>query len=235
MSFKKLAFLLILLLVIVSACKQNAKKTSTATDIAKPVNTNSVEALEKEKNNIPYSKRPEYKRFLDSMSLIGYDTSTIKMKAKALVNTYNIENCQYLLCSTKDTLLDFNYDGNKDLALYYFTHAGSGLKNIANIYLFNKALNKFSDTVFTSLNNPSFYLEHKQYTVFYIAHGGGSGGLFGWYSGSWKKLTSYSFSKGDRKGWKVEIFNELKKEGGRLYQKDFSPVPENRILRNKYN
>lgn len=98
-----------------------------------------------------------------------------------------------------DTIIDLNFDGNKDFVLGYYGSTGSGLKNYIEAYFFDG--NEYHyDTLLSSLNNPSFYLEDSTITSFYIGNGGGFGNEYKWNGQSWKEVktvrVSYHYEDG---------------------------------------
>lgn len=233
--FKFCSFLL--LLVVAISCRKTPNDEKTQKHL--PDSSTMVEKPYQDKVD-GSDEVKDYCAFVDSMIGVKFDSSTIEGKAKHIVNLFNIDMCEKMMCSSGDSLLDLNYDGFKDLVIYFYYAAGTGMKNGMKAYLFNKKSMNFEwDSVLSSLQNPSFYLKDKEITAFYIGHGGGNASLYGWKNNKWDVSKYYTF-RPDRnnKGnpcWKVEIVDTKTNDTSFVYQKNNFPVPDNTILRNKWN
>jgi len=83
----------------------------------------------------------------------------------------NIEE-EYGVINPDFALLDFNKDGYDDLFFEYYGIAGTGEKNIIDIYFFDPIENRYSDSCF-SITNPSFFFDKDIITSYYYGLGGG--------------------------------------------------------------
>ena len=223
----------ILLLVLVASCMPtyNGEDITENTDRAN--NTNFTE----QKNKDPYKlEKHQYKIFLDSFHSSKHDTSAIEMKAEAFKFAYNNSRQHCYGTSAKGyQLLDINYDGHKDLLLLHQPISLIGFGVDVGIYLYNPNEKRFENNVYQFFSNPSFYLEDKEITDFYIALGGGYGSLYKWRNGKWEKIKQYNFGERNEKGWKIEIINTETNDTSYTYQKSNFTIPDSKILRNKYN
>ncbi|MDG1913375.1 MAG: hypothetical protein P8I55_02155 [Crocinitomix sp.] len=69
------------------------------------------------------------------------------------------------------TLIDLNYDNYLDFIIGYYGQAGSGIKNRIEVHLFDPQKNNYKQNQLSSIPNPSFYLEDKIITGFYLGEG----------------------------------------------------------------
>jgi hypothetical protein len=130
------------------------------------------------------------------------DTSTLEGKRNL------IKSCALLyLCPgfTYDTLFDLNYDGFGDYVINNYGCAGTGLKAAANVYLYNPKFKgyQFSNKL-SPFVNPSFYINQKKISSFYLANGGGWCVLWEWKDKEWivtKEI--YVDNNGDSTRWEI--------------------------------
>lgn len=138
----------------------------------------------------------------DSLKNVFVDTSTLEGKRVEIMKLYYLEN-RFSIPS--DTLLDLNYDGLKDYVIRYYAQSGTGIKNRVYVYIYNNKFNTYNlDTLLTYLPNPTFYIENKKITGFYIGHGSGSGVKLEWIKNQWTPTKKFEveFEK-DSSKWKI--------------------------------
>ena len=212
----------LLVLIFISACK----KSTTVKE---------VEKVKQEDTLSEQNTKEEADVYFDSLKSLKFDTSTLEGKVKTVLNNFTIEYCQRMMCPTSDTLIDLNFDGHKDLIIYYYLSSGTGLKNAVEVYLFNAKNQTFEiDSLLSRLPNPSYYVKDKTITWFYIAHGGGDGGIHVWEKGKWLLKTTYNFDHKKERG-EIIITNLKTKKSQKLYTKDYIMIPPDSILRNEYD
>lgn len=104
-----------------------------------------------------------------------------------------------------DSLLDLNYDGYDDYIIGYYGTAGTGLKNAIEVYIYNHRIESYVfDTTLSRLPNPSFFLQQKKITSFYIAHGCGYGSKLEWKKEKWIATKEFSVcNEGDSSKWEI--------------------------------
>lgn len=132
-------------------------------------------------------------------------------------------------------LIDVNYDGNKDIILYYFGN-GTGVINLVKVFLYDTEDLSFSlDENLSKLVNPSFYIKDKLITSFYIGHGGGYGIEFNWTGSSWDtvKYLIFTPSINNQNMWSLNVRN-VKDNKVDSSEIDNVQIPDNKILRNEY-
>lgn len=99
---------------------------------------------------------------------------TLKTKSQRLLKAFNEES--KITSADSDTLIDLNYDNIKDFVIGYYGQSGTGLKNKIRVYLYDiKKDNYVLNEQLSNLSNPTFYIDEKTITEFYISNGGGSG------------------------------------------------------------
>ncbi len=131
-----------------------------------------------------------------------------------------------------DTLLDVNYDGKKDLVIGYEGMSGSGIKHCARVFVYNDSLRTFIPVKpISDLVNPSFYIEKKMITSFYLANGGGWGQQYNWLHDRWRiTKTFYVDNVGDTSKWVIEY--PLRKERKTIIA-PYGELPPKNILSTK--
>lgn len=128
--------------------------------------------------------KPKYLDPYDSLQQVIIDTTTLAGKRENIMNHFIIDNS--LSSEDYDTLLDMNYDGIEDYVIGYYGQMGTGIKNRIKVYLFDKNSKCYKlDTQLSGLSNPTFYLEQKKITAFYIGQGDGSGCKLEWINEQW--------------------------------------------------
>ncbi len=134
----------------------------------------------------------------DSLANVKVDTSTLEGKRTFILNRFMIEN--ELSEPTYDSLFDLNYDGNADYVIGYYGMSGSGLKNRAEVYFCSKRNNSYQlNEQLSRIPNPSFYIEEKKITGFYLPNGAGSGVQLEWIDGKWLKTKEFTVDNEEEK------------------------------------
>mgnify|MGYP000639798054 CR=1 FL=1 len=134
--------------------------------------------------------KPKYLDPYDSLQQVIIDTTTLAGKREYIMNHFIIDNSPS--SEDYDTLLDMNYDGIEDYVIGYYGQMGTGIKNRIKVYLFDKISKCYKlDAQLSGLSNPTFYLEQKKMTAFYIGQGAGSGCKLEWINEQW--ITTKTF------------------------------------------
>jgi hypothetical protein len=110
-------------------------------------------------------------------------TSLQKKQAQTIVTRLksNDGNYEYRV-GGRDTLIDLNGDGFKDLLIEYYGDSGSGLKNRVTVYLYDNTKKKFKPCEqLNSIANPTFYFDKKLVVGYYIGNGGGDATKLKWH------------------------------------------------------
>lgn len=134
----------------------------------------------------------------------------------------------------KHELIDLNYDSYDDLIIY-FEGNGTGPLMKVKVFLFDKSKYDFIfNAELSKLDNPSFYINDRMITVFYIGNGGGYGCKLEW-NNRWDTTEYMIFEPyyyGDSQ-WMVTI---KKYEDKNITTKitDNFQIPDSVILPNKY-
>lgn len=168
-----------------------------------------------------------YSDAYDSLARVHVDTSTLQGKRSRLMNQFLLENG--LVAPDYDTLIDLTYDGHKDYIIGYYGKSGTGIKNRVNVYMFNpKKHSYFLDQQLSNLPNPTFYINKKKITGFYIGNGGGGGSKFEWINNKWTLTKEFDVDKdGDTAKWKISYPLKKKEE---VIVRPFQMIPPEEIL-----
>jgi hypothetical protein len=153
-------FILFFLLLMIMSCSDDHRNTSTEKNT--PVDTikkQNAEPATEQVRDVP----------IDTIRKI--DTTTLAGKATKLLADLKESN-DYAAIHGKDTLIDLNGDGHRDLLIEYYAGSGTGLKNGVGIYLFNNRKNKFLKEA-VNLPNPTFNLRNNTVVSYYVAIGSG--------------------------------------------------------------
>jgi len=131
------------------------------------------------------------------------DESTLKIKSQKLLMSFNAES--KITSADYDTLIDLNYDNIKDFVIGYYGQSGTGIKNKIRVYLFDANKHNYVlNEQLSNLSNPTFYIEQKKITEFYIGNGGGSGSKHEWLNGKWIVTKMFEVNKNEIKTvWKI--------------------------------
>lgn len=131
------------------------------------------------------------------------DESILKSKSQILLKEFNSES--KITSADSDLLLDLNYDGVKDYIINYYGQSGTGIKNKVRIYIYDLKKNEYVlDKRLSDLSNPTFYIDKKTITEFYIGNGGGSGGQLEWINKKWTTTKTFEVEENEIKTvWKV--------------------------------
>jgi len=134
-----------------------------------------------------------------------------------------------------DSLFDLNYDGHDDYVIGYYGQSGSGFKNRIQVYFFDPKQNCYHyNEQLSDLPNPSFYLDQKKITGFYIGNGGGAGGRLEWINGKWTATKEFQVKSGENDEdsifWEIDypLLHKREKIKGL-----FEMIPPEEILENK--
>ena len=163
----------------------------------------------------------------DSLARAYVDTSTLQGKRSWLMNRFLIENG--LSSPDYDTLFDLTYDGFQDYVIGYYGKSGTGIKNRVKVYFFNqKKQSYFLDEQLSDLPNPTFYINQKKITGFYIGNGGGGGGRLEWINNKWTTTKEFDVDKeGDSTKWNISYPLKKKKK---VIVRPFQMIPPEEIL-----
>ena len=155
------------------------------------------------------------------------DEGTLKVKSQKLLKAFNAES--KITAADYDTLIDLNYDDIKDLVIGYYGQSGTGIKNKIRVYLYDiKNHNYVLNQQLSELSNPTFYIEQKKITEFYIGNGGGSGSKLEWINGKWIVTKMFEVDENEIKTvWKIT--HSLKKET-EYFAKPYKMIPPKDIL-----
>jgi hypothetical protein len=162
----------------------------------------------------------------DSLANAKIDTTTLKGKREFIMNHFLIDNNPSM--ADGDTLLDLNFDGQKDYVIRYYGQAGNGIRNRIQVFLFNKKRGSYIyNEQLSGLPNPTFYIKQKKITSFYIA-GHGSGSRLEWINGKWTETKIFDVDIQENEGiWEIEYPLTKKKEKIRY---PFQMIPPKEIL-----
>ncbi|WP_066408216.1 XAC2610-related protein [Flavisolibacter tropicus] len=134
-----------------------------------------------------YSRRLFYPTllFLFSSLVVGQSygqTSLQKKQAQTIISHLKSGDGNYeYRVGARDTLMDLNGDGYKDLLIEYYADSGTGLKNRVTVYLYDNIKKKFKPCEqLSSLANPTFYFDKKIVVGYYVGNGGGDATKLKW-------------------------------------------------------
>ena len=154
------------------------------------------------------------------------DDSVLRTERERILNEFNSES--KIRSADSDTLLDLNYDGNNDYIINYYGQSGSGIKNKVRIYIYDKKKGEFVlDERLSDLSNPSFYLDKKMITEFYIGNGGGSGSKLEWIKEKWQVTKTFDVEHAEKTIWKTTNLLSGKIE---YFELPFQLIPPAEIL-----
>lgn len=212
--------LIFFIFIFVISCNNNAKKDPVLKPTVLSIDT--TESIEESASSKSYGNP------FDSLANVVVDTSTLAGKREYILNHFIVEIAP--AWSEYDTLFDINYDGKKDYIIGYYGLAGTGIKNRISVYLYNKKKDGYVlNQQLTGLSNPTFYMNQKKITSFYIGHGGGEGQRLEWLNGKWKVTKEFTI---DNEGiWQINYPLNHKKE---KIVRPFQMIPPSDILETKY-
>lgn len=155
------------------------------------------------------------------------DEAILKVKSQKLLKAFNSESD--ITSADYNSLIDLNYDKIKDFVIGYYGQSGSGIKNKVRVYLYDlKKQDYVLNNQLSDLSNPTFYVEEKKITEFYIANGGGSGSQLEWINGKWIVTKMFDVDKNEIKTvWKVTYPLKKKTE---YFAKPYRMIPPKDIL-----
>lgn len=153
--------------------------------------------------------------------------ATLKLKSQKLLQEFNAES--EIKSADYDKLIDLNYDNIKDYVIGYYGQSGTGIKNKIRVYLFDiKKQNYVLNEQLSDLSNPTFYIDQKKITEFYIGNGGGSGSKLEWINGKWVVTKIFEVNENEIKTvWKVTYPLKNKTE---YFTKPYKMIPQKDIL-----
>jgi hypothetical protein len=170
----------------------------------------------------------------DSLFHLELDTATLRGKRDQIMLDFLLLNSPS--GPDYDSLFDLNYDGYVDYVIGFYYQSGTGLKHGIKVYLFdsqNKVYQK--DSLLSSLANPSFYLEEKIITGFYLPHGAGGGEKLEWIHDKWIITKTVSGSSAEEFTDSIYWYISYPQTGRKDSVLDFySGIPRQDILRNDY-
>lgn len=104
---------------------------------------------------------------------------SIKEQASSIIS--RLKSSNEIPIYAKDTLIDLNGDGFKDLLIEYYGASGTGVKNRIDAYLYDNSRKKLKRCdVLSYLANPTFYFNRKIVVGYYLGNGGGSATKLKW-------------------------------------------------------
>lgn len=224
---KIIRYLIIVMLFFYAGCISENKKHSTLKKSFEKTKDTTSNA-----SNIFSEPRLTY--FYDSLLTAKVDTSTLKGKRKFIMNHFLIENAPS--SSDYDTLFDLNYDGYKDYIIGYYGAAGTGYKNRVIVYLYSPVKkNYIQDENLSGLPNPSFYINRRKITSFYMAAGAGYGVELNWIDNKWIEVMSFDVENNPKNNDSAffTIKYPLKKKRQNYYSTYFY-IPPSSFLENKW-
>ncbi len=127
----------------------------------------------------------------------------MKTKSQKLLKAFNEES--KITSADYDSLIDLNYDNIKDFVIGYYGQSGSGIKNKVRVYLYDIKKHEFVlNNQLSDISNPTFYINQKKITGFYIGNGGGSGSQLEWIKGKWIVTKNFEVDENEIKTvWKI--------------------------------
>lgn len=173
----------------------------------------------------------EEDKILDSLKGLKFDTTNYLGKISYLKNQLGIQ--YYPFGYDRDTLFDINYDGKKDLIFFVFALAGTGLKQGMEAYIFSPEHRCFvRDSLLSSVRNPSFFLDKKKITGFYLANGGGYCNELRYKKGRWVETKIVDVSNdNDIVDWKITNLESGKKT---VIKESYFGIPPKEVLETNY-
>ena len=158
---------------------------------------------------------------------VKVDESSLAIKRHAILQDFNSES--EIRTADSDLQIDLNYDGAKDYVIRYYGQSGSGIKNKVQVYLFDRKSNEYKlNEQLSELSNPSFFIDKKILTEFYIGNGGGGGSKLEWRSNKWTATKTFEVEENNIKTiWKV---SDLLKGTVEYFTMPFQDIPPKKIL-----
>ena len=152
---------------------------------------------------------------------------TLKAKSQKLLTEFNAES--KITSAEYDTLIDLNYDNIKDFVIGYYGQSGTGIKNKIRVYLYDlKKHNYILNEQLSELSNPTFYIDQKKITEFYIGNGGGSGSKLEWINRKWVVTKMFEVDENEiQTVWKITYPLTKKTE---YIAKPYKMIPTKDIL-----
>jgi hypothetical protein len=208
----------VLFFIILTGCHQVSQKRTAQKEADSTI---SVSVTNEPVNEI------ERADLYDSLEHAKVDTTTLSGEREYLMNRFLIEHSPSE--SDYDTLRDLNFDGFKDYIIGYYAMSGTGIKNRVAVYFYNKKQNRYIlNEELSDLPNPTFYIDKKKITGFYIGNGGGGGGRLEWINGKWITTKEFEVHNEDSATiWKIN-YPVLKKKVQII--RPFQMIPPEDIL-----
>jgi hypothetical protein len=168
----------------------------------------------------------------DSIALLKIDTSTPEGKRQAILRKLTL-HYSFAMSECSDTLFDLNFDRHADLVVRHYGTMGTGLKNFIDVYLYDPQSEQYIfDQQLSDLRNPSFYLEKKKITEFYIGYGAGDGNELEWINGKWITTRTISvFNNAENTLWMI---TDPRGSDTAQIALPFQMVPPRKVLRNTF-
>ena len=169
--------------------------------------------------------------YYDSLEKAYVDTTTLKGKREWIMNQFIVQNMPSI--ADYDTLFDLTYDGNKDYVIGYYGPSGTGIKNRVKVYYFNTECKCYIlDEELSDLPNPTFYIDKRKITGFYIGNGGGGGGRLEWINNKWTTTKEFEVdNEGDTTKW---IINYPLRKKTEIIVRPFQGIPPEDILESDF-
>jgi hypothetical protein len=145
----------------------------------------------------------------------GQTNSSLKVKAYKVIASLKKQN-DYP-GTGKDTLIDLNSDGYKDILIEFYSIAGTGLKNGILVCLYDRAKKKFeSCEQLNHLANPTFYFSEGIVVGYYLGGNNGSATKLKWHGKGLDTIESIDINvmvkKNEVKAFKLVSYNYITKK-----------------------
>jgi hypothetical protein len=211
-----------LLFISLAGCNSSENPSSPTTTI--PDKTDYVDTTFEKPHNQTSEADYDDSRL---KALYQTDTSTLAGKRKWILDSFDIAN--KITSPEYDTVLDLNYDGHIDYVIGYYGQSGTGIKNGVDVFIYDQRSGRYIyDEELSSLPNPTFYINQKKITWFYLGNGGGNGGRIQWRKGQWISTKEFDVTF-ERDSTKWKIFYPLSKKSIVIY-KPYQFIPPEDIL-----
>ncbi len=102
----------------------------------------------------------------------------LRKKAKAVLHRHLHD---YDPGEAHDSLIDINGDGYADIIIEFYYNSGSGLKNGADLIMYDTVKKDFDARHIIRLVNPTFYFSQHRVVSYYVASGGGEAKKHHWH------------------------------------------------------
>jgi len=179
----------------------------------------------KSKTDTSFKPKSYYNQY-DSLSKVHIDTTLLKGKQQWILNQFLTE---YRQTPDYNIPFDLNYDRFEDYTIGYYGQVGTGIKNRVIVYFYDPIKNYYVlNEQLSDLANPTFYINQRKITSFYLAHGGGGGTQLEWIKEKWTITKEFDVdNEGDTTKWKISYPLKKKTE---VRIKPYQMIPPQDIL-----